>query len=167
MKKLFLLATATILMFVSSNLKAQIKVGGGAAYGTNISSIGISVNGEYALNETWDAAAGFTYFFEKNYLSWSALDLDAHYTFTEIEGFGKLYGIAGLNMLFFNYKIPTVDLGGFGSYGGGSGTSSSAGLNLGIGTKIPMSEKITLAPELKYALGNNFFQVGVKIFFGL
>jgi len=167
MRKLFFLATATILLFATSNLKAQIKVGGGVAYGTNISSIGISGNGEYAINESWEAAAGFTYFFEQNYLSWSALDLDAHYTFTEIEGFGKLYGIAGLNMLFFNYKIPEVDLGEYGSYGGSSGTSSSAGLNLGIGTKIPINEKITLAPELKYAIGNNFIQISAKVFFGL
>ena len=167
MKKLFFIATAAVLLFASTSVNAQIKVGGGLAYGSSINSIGISVNGEYAINEEWDAAAGFTYFFEKNYVSWSALDLDAHYTFTEIEGFGKLYGIAGLNMLFFSYNIPSIDLGEYGSYDGGSSTASSAGLNLGIGTKIGLSEKMTLAPEIKYALGNNFFQVGVKIFFSL
>lgn len=155
------------VMFAVSTANAQIKVGGGAAFATGISNVGISANGEYAINESWEAAAGFTYFFKKNYLTWSSLDLDAHYIFTEVDGLGKIYGIAGLNVLFASFNVPKVDLGEFGSYGGNY-TSSSAGVNLGVGTKIGMGENMTLSPEVKYVIGNGgFLMVGVKILFGI
>ncbi len=160
-----LVAIAIVSLFSFNEANAQISIGGGVAYATGISNIGISVNGEYAINDDWDAAAGFTYFLKKGYLNWSALDLDAHYNFTEAS-FGKVYGIAGLNVLFASYKIPTVDLGAFGSYGGNY-SSSSVGLNLGIGTKIAMSDKLAIAPEVKYAIGSGYLQIGAKILFGL
>ena len=168
MKNLFkvLVAIAIVSVFSFNDANAQISIGGGVAYATGISNVGLSVNGEYTINDDWDAAAGFTYFLKKGYLNWSALDLDAHYNFTKAS-FGKVYGIAGLNVLFANYKVPTVDLGEYGSYGGGNYTSSSVGLNLGIGTKIAMSDKMAIVPEVKYAIGSGYLQISAKLLFGL
>ena len=60
--------TLILILFSSISLKAQISVGGGLVYGTEIENIGISVNGLYEVNETWKAAPTFTYFLEKNYV---------------------------------------------------------------------------------------------------
>lgn len=151
-----------MILFSFSGLKAQISGGLGLVYGTNINNIGISVNGNYEFNEQWSAAPSFTYFFKKDYLSWSILDLDVNYQFSELENIGKLYAIGGLNMTFFKLDY---DLGILGY--GGTVTGSDAGLNLGIGLSVPVSEKMLLAPEIKYTVGGaNFLRFGAKVMLG-
>lgn len=104
-----------MVVFSFSEAKAEMSLGAGIVYGTNINNIGIGVNGKYVINETWSAAPSFTYFLKKNMVNWSSLDLDANYNFTEIENLGKLYAIGGLNMTFFKIKYD-MDLGGFGDF---------------------------------------------------
>lgn len=151
------------VLFSFSGVKAQISAGGGLVYGSNINNIGISINGKYVFNESWSAAPSFTYFLKKDYVSWSALDLDANYQITEVENIGSLYAIGGLNLTFFK-----LDYDDFGGYGGGSITGSDVGVNLGIGITIPASEKLNIAPELKYSFGGaNYLRIGAKVMFAL
>jgi hypothetical protein len=170
MKTLVKSLLVLILFFVVAQSQAQISVGGGLWYGSDISSIGISVNGKYAFNEKWSAAPAFTYFLEKDYVKWSALDFDANYAITEIENVGALYGIGGLSVTFWKVDYgTTLDMGEYGSYGIDLDASGSdVGLNLGVGLNIAASEKFAIAPELKYTISDGgYFRMGAKILFGL
>jgi len=104
MKKFFTFLIVAALSF-TTNLYAQSEdtkflIGAGLNYATDISNIGLSVDGTYLINEDWEAAAGFTYFFEKNYVNWSMLDFDGHYVFHNNNGL-IAYGLAGLNVTFY------------------------------------------------------------------
>ena len=161
MNKLFITLIFTFL--ISLGLKAQISIGGGLVYGTEIENIGISINGLYEINESWRAAPTFTYFLKKNYVNWSVLDLDAHYNFTEIENLGNLYALGGLSLTFwnwdndFNWGIPGLDLNG-----------TEFGINLGVGLYKKINEGLILTPELRYTLGDaDYLRLGVKLFFSL
>ncbi|MCF6331714.1 MAG: hypothetical protein L3J11_00405 [Draconibacterium sp.] len=144
MKNLFKTLFVAILFFAVTEASAQMSAGGGVVYGTNISNVGFSVNGKYEINEKWSAAPAFTYFLKKNYVNWSALDLDANYQLTEIENIGGLYAIGGLNMTFYKVKID-ADFGEYGDFSS-SATGSNAGVNLGLGLSIPAGESLTIAP---------------------
>jgi xanthine/uracil permease len=166
MKNLFKTLIVAILFFTVCTASAQISVGPGIVYGTNINTIGFSVNGKYVFNEKWSAVPSFTYFLKKNEINWSALDLNANYNFTELENIGSLYAIGGLNMTFFKLKYD-LDLGEFGDFSD-SVTGSDVGINLGLGLNIASTEKLAIAPEVSYTLGGaNYLRLGVKIMFGL
>jgi opacity protein-like surface antigen len=149
---------------MSNFLNAQISVGGGLVYGTDIDNIGITVNGLYEIDDNWGAAPSFTYFLEKDYVNWSVLDLDGNYTFTEVEKIGKIYGLAGLSLMFwkvdFGQEYETIfDL---------KDNGTELGLNLGGGFKMEISESLILAPEIRYTIGDaDYLRIGAKILFAL
>jgi opacity protein-like surface antigen len=161
MKKLIKLAIILFALFTFSEATAQISAGLGVHYGTDINNVGFSINGKYEINEEWSAAPSFTLFLKKDYVTWSALDLDANYKITEIEKVGALYGLAGLNMTFYKVKYD------FGEWGGEySDTGVEVGLNLGVGIDIPVSEAIKVAPEVRYTLGGaNYLRIGAKVMY--
>lgn len=166
MKKFFKAFAILIILFSFSEIKAQISAGAGLVYGTNINNIGLSVNGKYEFNETWSAAPSFTYFFKKDLVSWSALDLDVNYQLSLLENIGSLYAIGGLNMTFFKIKYD-FDFGGLGGFDD-TLTGSDAGINLGLGLIVPAGEKMSVAPELKLTVGGaNYLRIGAKLMFGL
>ncbi len=165
MKKLLFTAIITILMTgMFNNAKAQFSVGPGLGFATDISSLGISANVGYEINEKWAASGAFTYFLEKEYVKWSALDFNANYNLTEIENIGALYGIGGINVTMVKIDIPGLNE----LFGSGSTSSSNFGLNLGAGLNIDLSDKMTLAPELAYTISNGgYLRAGVKLMFSL
>lgn len=170
MKNLLKVAICIVALFSFSSVKAQISVGPGIVYGTDINNIGFSINGKYEFNEKWAAAPSFTYFLKKDYLNWSALDLDANYQITDIENIGGLYGVGGLSMTFWGLDTKGSGLDEFEEYYGGSldTNTSEIGLNLGVGLNISTTKKLAIAPEIKYTLGGvNYLRIGVKIMFGL
>ncbi|WP_297086452.1 outer membrane beta-barrel protein [uncultured Draconibacterium sp.] len=171
MKTLLKTLVFSVLFFVAAQSQAQISVGGGLWYGSDINSIGISVNGKYDFNEKWAAAPAFTYFLEKDYVKWSALDLDANYNITELENIGSLYAIGGLGITFWSVDFDggTIDMGEFGSYDlGVDASGSDVGVNLGVGLNIAASEKFAIAPEIKYTISDgSYLRIGAKILFGL
>lgn len=171
MKTLFRTLLIVSLFLVVTKSQAQISVGGGLWYGSDINTIGISANGHYSFTEKWSAAPSFTYFFEKDYVKWSALDLDANYNITKLENIGSLYGIGGLSITFwsFDYDGGTFDMGEFGSYDLDLDASGSdVGLNLGLGLNIAASENLAIAPEIKYTVSDGgYLRIGAKILFGL
>lgn len=166
MKNLLKTLFAVLFFFSVYEASAQMSAGGGIVYGTNINNIGISVNGKYEINEKWSAAPAFTYFFKKDFVNWSALDLDGNYKLTEIENIGGLYAIGGLNLTFYKIKID-ADLGEFGDYSS-SVTGSNAGVNLGLGLNVPVGDNFIIAPEIKYSISNgSYLRAGVKFMFGI
>ncbi|WP_321372684.1 hypothetical protein [uncultured Draconibacterium sp.] len=171
MKTLLRTLVIVSLFFVVTKSQAQISVGGGLWYGSDINTIGISANGKYSFNEKWSAAPAFTYFFEKDYVKWSALDFDANYNITELENVGTLYGIGGLSVTFWKVDFDggTIDMGEFGSYDlDVDASGSDVGVNLGIGLNVAASEKLAIAPEIKYTISDGgYLRLGAKILFGL
>ncbi|MCF8379829.1 MAG: hypothetical protein K9H49_09645 [Bacteroidales bacterium] len=167
MKKLINALLIVMILFSFSEINAQMSGGAGVAYGTNINNIGLSLNGKYEFNETLSAAPSFTYFFKKDFITWSALDLDVNYQLSLLENIGSLYAIGGLNMTFFKIKYD-YDFGDLGGVYDGSVTGSNAGLNLGLGLIVPAGEKMSVAPEIKLTVGGaNYLRAGAKIMFGL
>jgi len=153
--------------FLVSQVNAQFSAGPGLVYGTGIDNIGFSANGKYEINEKWSAAPSFTFFLKKNYVNWSALDLDANYQITELENIGSLYAIGGLNMTFFKIKYD-YDFGEWGGSGSDSYTGSDVGVNIGAGLNIMLSEKMAIAPEARYTFGGaNYFRIGAKLMINL
>lgn len=64
-------------------------------------------------------------------------------------------------MTFFKIKLDDV----YGGFAGldDSATGSEMGLNLGAGVDIPLTDKITIAPEIKYTIGGfNYLHIGAK-----
>jgi opacity protein-like surface antigen len=161
MKKIRFFTVVVIALFVTNNLDAQFKVGGGIAYGTDINNIGISVNTGYNFTENWAAEVDFTYFFKKDYVTFSSLDFDANYIFD----FG-LYPIAGFNLTFIGVDIPETDLGDWGTFSGASASSTEFGFNLGAGYNFHLGEAMILSPEMRYTLGGaNYFRMGLKLMY--
>ena len=101
MKNLFRTIFAIVAFCIITESSAQISVGPGIAYGTDIDNIGFSLNGKYEFNNQWAAAPSFTYFLKKDYVTWSSLDLNINYQITNIENIGELYGIGGLSITFW------------------------------------------------------------------
>lgn len=167
MKNLLLLSITLILLTFSQNTKAQFSVGAGTCYATDISSLGISANVSYDINEEFFATSDFTYFMKKDYVSWSAFDINANYSFLKLDNVGLLYGIGGINITSVNIDIPRVAYGEM-SAGGGSFSESNFGFNLGAGLKINVSDKILVAPEMAYTISNgSYFRLGVRIMYKL
>jgi opacity protein-like surface antigen len=165
MRKLLFTAFVAILLTGAYNqAQAQFKIGPGVGFATDISSLSISANASYDINEKWAASGAFTYFLEKDNVKWSALDFNANYNITEIENVGALYGIGGINITMVKVDIPGLD----DLLGSSSTSSSDFGINLGAGLNLELSDKITLAPELCYTIVNGgYLRAGVKLMFSL
>lgn len=161
MKNLIKVFVVLMVLFSFSEVKAQISGGLGLVYATDINNVGINLNGKYDFDETWSAAPTFTYFFKKDGITWSALDLDANYKITDFDKIGSLYALAGLNLTFYKWKYDLGDWGGV-----QSDTGVYAGFNFGAGLNIPVNDKISIAPEVRYTVGGaNYFRVGAKVMY--
>ncbi len=149
------------LLLVSSFMFAQnIKVGGSAGFATDIASFGISANGTYTINKEWEAAASFTHYFENDFVTWNALDFDAHYYFTKKGGF-DIYAIGGLNILMWEIEI---------NWGLGTTSTSNTdiGLNLGTGATKKLNKNLDLFAEAKYSISNgSYLSVRAGVLFRL
>ncbi|MEZ5106805.1 MAG: outer membrane beta-barrel protein [Draconibacterium sp.] len=164
MKKFFTFLIVAALS-LTTNLYAQSEdtkflIGAGLNYATDISNIGLSVDGTYLINEDWEAAAGFTYFFEKNLVNWSMLDFDGHYVFHNNNGL-TAYGLAGLNVTFWKIKWENVYGDEYGDLWSGVlddvSKGSDVGLNLGAGIRYGLSDKLLFTGEAKYTVSSGGF----------
>ena len=183
MKKLIIVfALVLTTSMVSFAQDSKFMAGGGLSYATKIENIGLNIKGLYLIDETWEAAGGFTYFFKKNYTTWSALDFDGHYILSNTDGM-SLYALAGLNFTFFKFEMDNAlgGLSGLGDMGDEYGdynnyanaltssaeiTGSDVGVNIGIGGRMPLSDKLFLTGEIKYTLGGaNYLNAGVGILY--
>lgn len=162
-----LLALILVVAAVST-AKAQdskILAGAGLTYATEIENIGINLKGVYLINDVWEAEAGFTYFFEKNYTNWSALDFNGHYVFYNTDG-KCVYALAGLNFTFYKFDMGDAvadpyedyydEMEGYPGYNPLSdfeAKGTETGLNLGIGGRMPISDVLLLNGDIKYTVG--------------
>lgn len=192
MKSSIKVAAIVALLFITGiSIKAQqskIMAGGGLDYASEIKNIGLSLKGVYLINDNWEGAAGFTYYFKKNYTTWSALNFDGHYVFSANETM-NFYALGGLNVTFYKIKIDgvTYDLGSewgteypvdeYSEYNPYAELQSSlnsslessgseVGVNVGIGGRYALTESLYLNGEAKYTIGGaDYFNIGVGILY--
>lgn len=136
------LAIAFACLF-STDVKAQLSLGGGIAYGLDIEEIGIQVKGIYAFDDTWRANADFIFYLDgiEDASVWE-LNLNGNYVFSSTDDF-LVYALAGLNIagLSVTFLGETV-------------SATETGLNIGAGGQLFVSDNVSILGELKYAIGN-------------
>ncbi len=138
-----LLVTAMLFVCLSTPLQAQLSVGGGLAFGTDVEEIAIQVRGLYGIDEDWRGEADFTFYLdgEENISFWE-FNLNGNYLFTDSDEFA-VYGLAGLNFFrtsvdFFNESTGNTEI----------------GLNIGGGGQYFINEQISAFGELKFAISD-------------
>jgi len=153
-QKLIFLSLFSIVFF-SQKTNAQITVGGGLAYGTEIETVGFNATGQYFIKENIAIVPSFTYYLPRNIvgnfsLKWFEINADINYYFDLENSNIKPYGLGGLN-----YSIITVPSFDFGILGSSDSSSNSElGFNLGAGADYDLGKKITPFAQLKYTLGD-------------
>ncbi|MBK8195699.1 MAG: outer membrane beta-barrel protein [Lewinellaceae bacterium] len=146
MKIKHILATLILLAAVQFTVSAQLVLGPGIGYGTEIEDNGIAIQarGIYTISGPWRAGADFNYYLDgiEDYSVWD-FNVNGHYLFLEGDGL-QAYALAGLNYIKFKVKtgIPGFD-----------GSASDTGLNIGGGIQLPFGG-ITGLAEVRYVLGD-------------
>lgn len=167
MKKNILIIIAfvfSISAFSQSFDSSKFRAGGGLVYATDIGNIGLTFNGVYSITPEWAGAFAYSHIFEKDYVSFNIFDFDAHYVFHQADEKMNFYGIAGIAITSAKVDIPTIDMGEFGSVGGGSASDSSTGFNMGVGMNYLLSDKLNLAPEARFTvMDGSYFRIGASI----
>jgi hypothetical protein len=167
MKKNILLILAIVLstnVFAQQFDKTKIRAGAGLVYATEIGNIGINLNGAYAFTEEWEGSLGFSHIFKKDFLTYNILDLDAHYVFYQKDEKLNVYGLAGLGFTFWKATIPAMDL-GFGiATPEVSNNGTETGLNIGVGANYKLSDKLNIAPEIRYTImDGSYLRIGASV----
>ncbi len=153
MKKLLFLVSVVLCLFTVQSVSAQ-KIGGFLAYGSEIESLGIGVNGEFDLSQKLTLSPGFVFYFPNNNVTWIELNGNLNYYFLR-EGV-DLYGLAGLNLSILSYDndYPGTE----------DGSNSEIGINVGLGINFDVGQSFKPFAEMKYVI-SDADQLG--IFFGL
>jgi hypothetical protein len=179
----FLIAVSTSSFIVKAQ-DSKISLGAGLNYATDIENIGISLQGLYSINSEWEVSPKFTYFFKKNYTTYSTLDFDGHYVFSD-NGTNAFYAIGGINLTFFKYKYDGPSLVRSFELGDDfeeaedlyndifSGISNNlewkdneAGINLGVGARFSLTDALSVCTEAKYTTTySGFLSVGAALMY--
>ncbi len=180
MKKLLgILAIALLFTVVTNEAKAQLSIGGGLGYATDISKPGVLVKATYDIDETWSGAAHFTYYFPDKVelfggeikTTWWSFGVDGRYKFMETDAIA-LRGVAGLivtgvsvkseyNEDDYNLYFKSDDL-------SSSISSTEFGVGLGINAEFALGDAMGLFGELRYNLGGaNYLAAQAGILFKL
>ena len=156
--KIRIFFTVLVIGIISfSSLKAQISIGPGVAYGTNIDQIGVLGNVTYNFAQKWGVMGDLTFFLQTQDITWTALDIDATYDFCKLNEKNNLYALAGLDFLRTKASIL-----------GYTATGNDTGLNLGVGWKMKLSNKIFFIPEARYSfISDGFLRIGARLMFSL
>jgi hypothetical protein len=154
MKKRVLFTVIIVGIIAVSSVKAQFSIGPGVGYVTKTQTIMLSANVNYDLPRMFGVMADYNYIFpERSSYKWWSLDFDGTYSFADLIDKSKLYGLAGLNLLY--YKYPGYNF-------------SYTGVNIGAGWKFGIENKMDLVPEVRVTFGSiSYVRVGVKLMFSL
>jgi hypothetical protein len=135
MKKITTLAFALLLTAAfSSTAIAQISIGGGIAYGTDIEEIGIQVGGTYVLNEDMRLGADVIYWLTESGTGFSQTALEVNANFNYIfynENDLIVYGLGTLGIHYYKFSSDFDD-----EFFGGSFSVSETELGLGVGVGL-------------------------------
>ena len=144
-----------ICLAIPQSASAQLFLGGGLVYGTDISSLGLQANGHLVVNEENKLRIGadLTFFLPEKTsteigdftTNLFAINVNGHYMFVTAEEL-IMYAIGGINLAFASVETPTI---------AGlpiDNTNSDLGLNLGGGVEVTVPFG-RIYGELKYTVG--------------
>jgi outer membrane protein X len=158
-RKVAIVAIAVLSMSVAVNAqeKGDMAVGGNLVLGSgdSFTNYGIGAKFQYNVMNPLRLEGSFTYFLKKDYVTMWDLSVNAHWLFAVADKI-TVYPLAGLGMLGTKVSVPSIDLGEWGNYGGGSASDSEIGFNLGGGIDCKLTDKLILNAELKYKIGSNW-----------
>jgi opacity protein-like surface antigen len=143
MKPFFTVFCMAAILGIASETKAQLSIGGGVGYGTDVEEIGLQVRAIYGLTDNIRVGGDFLYYLVSgDGLSLYETNLNGHYAFANTDKFIG-YGLVGLNLLTARVSIFGI-----------SGSTSEVGLNVGAGGQVKFTDKISGLLEAKYAIGD-------------
>ena len=156
MKKLLSIALFAVL-FCSSSF-SQFKIGAGINLDLDDSLFGIQGKVHNVFTEEYAGQVSFTYFFEKNNVTFWNLDLDVHYSGWELgdESSVEFTPFGGLNV-----SHSSQDTGVGSSLG-----NTEMGINIGINVTFPASDNLNIFIEPKFVLsGIDGFVIAGGVYF--
>nr|WP_321408537.1 hypothetical protein [uncultured Carboxylicivirga sp.] len=179
--KMYLVLSALFVLGLTANAQdSKFMLGAGVDYATEIQNLGIHLKGLYQINDVWEADAGYTYYFKKNYTNWSSLDFNGHYVFS-CNDKGCFYALAGLNVTFYKIKLDNIVSDYQVDYSDEYADyydsmlslatdletkGSDIGLNIGMGGRMGLTDNLFLTGEVKYTLGGaNYLNIGAGILY--
>lgn len=134
------IAVGASLLFSATTSHAQSSLGIGLTYGAEVEAVGLDGRFYYDLNKKphMRIAAGLSYYFVEDPLSFFTIDGNFHYGIADFSG-GFAYAIGGLQIAISGVK--------------GFDSNNDLGLNLGAGAefKVPFGG---IPVEVKYVVGN-------------
>ena len=144
--------------------KGDIAAGVNVSYGTEISSVGFGVEGQYSITDKIRAELGFDYFLEKDNAKMWDLNLNFQYLFPLGDKF-DIYPFAGVTYTNWSIGWYVYDDASGVIYESGDESEGKFGVNIGCGAQYDLSEKLVLSAELKYQIINTFdqFVIGVGL----
>lgn len=159
MKKLLLIAAAVLCMTATAQAQEKGDMAAGVQFalgtGDGLTNMGVGAKFQWNVINKLRLEPSFTYFFKKDYLSMWDISANVHYQFV-LGNVVNLYPLAGLSVMGVKASIPSIDLGEYGSYEGGSVSDTEFGFNIGAGADFKVSEKIIVNAELKYKIGGSW-----------
>lgn len=154
MRKLLLSIVAVffVTVFTAFSQEQRWAIGLNLGYGTDIEKPFIGVRGQYGINEAFDIAANFNYYFKESYEEYgSSMDLkywdlnaDLHWNVLRGENF-RLYPFAGLTYM---RAVASTESEGVTV----SASDGEFGMNLGVGGAYDISSNFAIGVELKYQI---------------
>lgn len=109
MKKIALLVVFSALVAFSNsaiaqNMKGDIGVGLGVAYGFDLEEMGVNVNFNYSITDEIRSAVDFTYYLaDSEFTIWEA-NINAHYMLVNDQAL-RLYALAGIQYYSFEFEF--------------------------------------------------------------
>lgn len=147
MKKLLVIISSIALIgLVSSQANAQVRFGGGLAFGEGVEELGITANALIGLSEKVDIQPSFTYYFTPSIISYWELNADVHYSITSSDAV-DLYAIGGINYSRFGFELDIFGI-------PVDASASEVGANLGLGANFSKGNSITPFGEIKYVVSD-------------
>ena len=146
MKKLFMAVAMAFISVAGFAQSGSWSVGLNFGYGTDISKPFLGGRVMYGINDAFDVAGSFNYYFKDKYdfgygddftMKWWDINADVHWNAFRGEKY-KLYPLAGLT--FMQAKA---------SSGGVSDSDGKFGVNLGIGGSYDFTSHFAVGVELK------------------
>ena len=166
MRKVLVIAFCALMSLGAfAQEKGDIAAGVNVSYGTEISSVGIGVEGQYSITNKIRAELGFDYFLKKDYTKMWDLNLNFQYLFPLGDKF-DIYPFVGVTYTNWSLDWDIDDeWAEYYDYDSGSSSEGKFGVNIGCGAQYDLSEKLVLSAELKYQIISDFdqFVIGVGL----
>jgi len=142
-----------LLFFVSIVGYSQFRAGAGITMPVSQGDAfaGFQLKGTYAITEAIEVSGAFSHIFN-SFINWNAIDIDGAYVFPVSEQVG-IFPEAGLLVNMVSYT----------GWGGSRISDTNAGINLGVGSNISITEKFILVPDIRYSFveGGGYMRINL------